>query len=781
MARHTYVLVAFAGFWSVLPVAAAATSVTEDAFSGVTEPIEDYRVPSFALSDLLGRRRRSELAAALASTGLIAVTGMGSSVDGAGQLEVESSRSTALSGLCRCVSDNAASLLAVEGADRAILKDFSRTSIATATSGKTPLPLPAKGIDAACGTHGLSGAMEDIRDLTAEASRAFVTALDGLFGEAFLTSLEANDPVEKGDEQQLILMQSIIDNGFEQKYSSLKSIVGGARHLEHFHVYSKGEEHSEPVHNGVEDGNTVLDLHTDAGLFLSFIPALSCESNKRQNDESFLISVPASDGTTRLSKLKRAIFPTDSVAIMLGIGAEKWLNTPRDVYGNSGVALKATRHAVRMNSGEARAWYGMMHLVPDNAIVQKSPSPKTFADMRKSMASSSKRADQRRFGDLDEKDARSEDVAIGCGIIQSSSISSYPDSFSSPIQEQRGRRRRLQMVGDASECNNRTNFYCWMSCLEIPDAPNAAARIEEGQALYCLEPSTLAASGDRVDVAVKQCNIAGVSGAAMNEACIGSWQEKVPSVPNQKVYFDQSVDEISNETHHKFENMHTGDEPYCYGATSMYMRGFQWAGTTCVVYLFPSWVLSTAGKFAGACIGTIVLSASLEGVIHSRRRVLADISPGWTRLAASAGLYGLQLTTGYLVMLLVMTYSGPLFICVILGLMLGHSFFNYQSLVSSKKDAPIPEGCTPCCQNDLGLNKHDQQEKSSGRTGNATDHSGATEGAEKTLSGTCCGNSTENDDACEVAKKEPVTSSCCSGGMDKFLDECDIEASISSK
>ena len=59
-------------------------------------------------------------------------------------------------------------------------------------------------------------------------------------------------------------------------------------------------------------------------------------------------------------------------------------------------------------------------------------------------------------------------------------------------------------------------------------------------------------------------------------------------------------------------------------------------------------------------------------------------------------LFGLNLVLGYLAMLVAMTYSIELFICVVIGLMLGHFIFNTKSVVGESID--------PCCasQNQQG-------------------------------------------------------------------------------
>ena len=63
-------------------------------------------------------------------------------------------------------------------------------------------------------------------------------------------------------------------------------------------------------------------------------------------------------------------------------------------------------------------------------------------------------------------------------------------------------------------------------------------------------------------------------------------------------------------------------------------------------------------------------------------------------------------------MLVVMTYSGPLFLCIVLGLAGGHALFNAKALLKADNEngtgdgsGLVPEGITPCCQNDLGVVK----------------------------------------------------------------------------
>jgi Ctr copper transporter family len=326
--------------------------------------------------------------------------------------------------------------------------------------------------------------------------------------------------------------------------------------------------------------------------------------------------------------------------------------------------------------------------------------------MRKAMVLST--ASTRTFSASQDGESHSDSMAIGCGV--SSSIGSARHGIT------RINRRRLEMVADASVCNNVTNFFCWMSCLDIPEASKAVGYITEGNSLYCLDPATLAKSGNRVSSAQEKCNSAdGIVGGAHNDACIGSWQPTAPGVPFQEVKLADPSALVA-------------DTAFCYGGTSMYMDGFHWTDPTCVIYLFPTWILNSARSLVGACVGTILFAIALEAVIWKRRSVIPAFPAGWKRLGVSTLFYGVQLTMGYLLMLVVMIYSGPLFFSVIVGLMGGHALFNAGGIKPHKRKSSdeyiqreqdtdkndnssdglersdsrglqASEGITPCCQN----------------------------------------------------------------------------------
>lgn len=227
-----------------------------------------------------------------------------------------------------------------------------------------------------------------------------------------------------------------------------------------------------------------------------------------------------------------------------------------------------------------------------------------------------------------------------------------------------------------------------------------------------------------MSAAVDACTEIGVVGLAMNEACVGSWQTTAEGVTAQQVRVDISQEDL--------------EEPWCYGGTSMYMDGFQWIDTTCVIYLFPAWVLSAPGTLAAACIGTLAFGIALEGVIFARRRTVQSMTSGWRQLGVSTLMYGVQLTMGYMLMLVVMTYSGPLFLCVVVGLMAGHFVFN-SKLFKDKKVAEQSNKKTDgdCCGGTGGMESASSSDDCCGGTGRMDSASSSDDN--------CCGQKVSTD------------------------------------
>jgi hypothetical protein len=700
-ATIAFIIIAF----SVTTVAATVNTYTH------THHNKEHSIPTFSISDL--RRlsllsnnnnsndkiaRSDEFREALSTTGLLAVR-----LDDDDDYDQDNNnnnnnmeeyysrdRRTALDGLCSCIDHP--NFVKLDQTHELILSKSTtkRTSVATATVGLDhPLPLP-NGLEETCGVE-IVHAMEGLRDVVATVSKVFISALDTtILGVGEKTTTTTTTLLR--DEQRV------------KSYKSITDIVSAANHLEHFHVYTnnkeedgKGKEettHNDDNNNNINN-NVAWDWHTDAGLFLVFVPAWDCNNNNNDSnsiDESFYYR-DGRDGTPI-----RAKFDGGRTAIvMLGQGAQDWLNLPSSssssVVSNKQAAplLKATSHSVRWADNnnnnnnnnndtsspsyfmeqqhqqpqpQRRAWYGMMHLVPETAMIYGA---KTLREVKQTLSlSHQKKNDYQPSSSHSDIDAG---ISLGCGNVLPSSTSlvsqqdaeDYFVAGQQPNTNSHISRRRLSDHQDPSMCNNVTNFFCWMTCMDVPEPDQAGLYIDAGYSLYCLDESVLGKTGN-VSAAHEPCI------DIHDKACKGEWEKTVEGVPAANINITSNPSDVVY--------------PFCYGGTTMYMEGFQWIqSSTCVVLLFPSWVLNSSWKYILAVIVTFLFALGLEKFIQQRRKVMAYMESGTNRLFVSAVFYGIQLSVGYLLMLIIMIYSFALFMAVILGLVSGHILFNAKDAI----------------------------------------------------------------------------------------------------
>eukprot|EP00536_Pseudo-nitzschia_multiseries_P007988 jgi/Psemu1/66314/estExt_Genemark1.C_1940036 len=664
-------------------------------------------------------------------------------------------RRVAMDGLCSCIDHP--EFLDLEQTHQLTLADSTtntntntntntlrRTSIATATVGLDhPLSLP-KGLEDTCGHHVVE-AMEGLRDVVSSVSRVFVSALDS----ALVVVSDAHDAHDAYDAYAPPPPPPpLLRDRNGKSYKSMSEIIRSANHLEHFHVYTntngeqkkkKKKTQNPPPSSSSSSSSSSLsetdadtetetetvawDWHTDAGLFLVFVPAWDCNNENENVDESFYYR-DSSDGTPI-----RARFDGDRTAIvMLGQGAQDWLDLPvlsksmsrsqsrsqsrslqhqkPNKHKQQPLLLKATSHSVRWSnepksSNEAssvlpppsspqpplqlqqqqqrRAWYGMMHLVPETAMIYGG---KTLKEVKESLSLSQK-IETNYDPSLPSSSPTplSAGVSLGCGDAPPSRLPSHQrDADDDAVVDAaaaafRSKRRRHLQMQDPSMCNNVTNFFCWMTCMDIPKVDQADIYVDAGYSLYCVDEAIMAASSDNNNNNNNN-NIAKAHEACEkihNPACKGAWEKTVDGVPSAEIN-TTAIDDRNNEIEI--------DYPFCYGGTTMYMDGFQWIqSSTCVILLVPSWVLNTASKYAAAVIGTVLLAIGLEKFIQQRRKTMAYMESGTKRLIVSGAFYGVQLTIGYLLMLVIMIYSGVLFLAVILGLVVGHVMFNAKDAI----------------------------------------------------------------------------------------------------
>jgi len=226
-----------------------------------------------------------------------------------------------------------------------------------------------------------------------------------------------------------------------------------------------------------------------------------------------------------------------------------------------------------------------------------------------------------------------------------------------------------------------------MICQPIPEQEtpshnnnNHNQQQQQQQDLHCLDPAIYDQTGSLED-AVNACRdpITGAIGGAMEDSCMGVWVN----------------------TQQQQQQDPTQDLPYCYGATSMLMQGFEWDSKICIVYLFSKFTLTSKQAMIGACFITVALGILLETILYARRRAIQSTTHKLKKIAYSTFYYSLQLTLGYALMLIIMTYHGPLVLSVILGIVSGHFLIQYTTYKTD--NISIPDGSTPCCQNDLNV------------------------------------------------------------------------------
>ena len=357
-----------------------------------------------------------------------------------------------------------------------------------------------------------------------------------------------------------VFVQKLDNEKIDKSQHSYREILSDANHLEHFHVYTKQpNEQSEGGDNSndssqkdtveVEDlmqtngrgsrnlrsekRTSTFDYHTDAGFFLSFVPAMDCRSYTTDTSSFFL-----------QGQEEPVRFEDDEVVIMMGAGAQYWLPKSHQF------PFLAASHALRLLPDTHRSWYGKMHLLP-TSMTSSSPALSTFQ--------------------LQDYDAHVPSSPVdGCGTT-----SDVVYDESSVVSKQS--RRRLQHVNSPANCNNVTNFFCWYQCINIPDSEHAEDYVYDGYSLYCLDPGLLS-SDNPIPDAVDKCK----GGYVHNSNCQGSWQETDKTVPGYKLPYEvkkkeQLDKELGNSTSSaiSYPNPITGDK-YCYGGTSMYMDGFTW-------------------------------------------------------------------------------------------------------------------------------------------------------------------------------------------------------------
>ncbi|KAF4669344.1 hypothetical protein FOZ61_004378 [Perkinsus olseni] len=142
----------------------------------------------------------------------------------------------------------------------------------------------------------------------------------------------------------------------------------------------------------------------------------------------------------------------------------------------------------------------------------------------------------------------------------------------------------------------------------------------------------------------------------------------------------------------------TEDEPFCESSTNMIMSGFQflWSrNRQCIILFFPGIVLDTPSKFFLGVVAVFFLGLVAEATMRLRKRVECALGAARSSVRGKLtliGLFSINLILAYMAMLVAMTYSGELFLTVILGVAVGRILLAGDERGDYRSDA-----ADPCC------------------------------------------------------------------------------------
>ena len=509
----------------------------------------------------------------------------------------------------------------------------------TSSSAAAEIKLPDGSSRRSLGARTVNGVASPLDDCDglADATAALRALVDGSTNKL----LHALQPLQSGP-------SALLAAG-GRSYASLSAVARDGEQLEHFHAYRPPADASytssafESAASPPPPSLPAVPLHTDAGLFIAIVPALHLRYSSQTGEY-----IPIKDANGRRDGfyvqtwegLEARVDPLDesqSVVFVIGDGWAQWLNPSMTS------PLRPAPHGMVMrhdnnDDGIVRVWYGRMYLPPPDAV--QHPTGLPFGAWRQHHASHPSDAFSNASSTLVEA---SDHLPSGCG----------------------GGRRYLQTTGVPNCLAN--EVWCWHQCIDVSNLP---------------------------------CTTSAVCWRTLDDSI---WQPEDPHCASceTRCLAPPPPPSSGSSPSTSPAALIADDEPFCTGiGTDMHMSGFAFHKTDCIILLFHGWKLDSPLAFTLGCLGTFALGILTELLTWGRRHIIASSKrlrrkPGAYR-AAMGLAFTVQVTLGYFLMLLAMTYQAEIFIAVCAGLGVGHVLFNVMSPVAESTDACCVEAvCAP--------------------------------------------------------------------------------------
>jgi len=244
---------------------------------------------------------------------------------------------------------------------------------------------------------------------------------------------------------------------------------------------------------------------------------------------------------------------------------------------------------------------------------------------------------------------------------------------------------REQMIRST---NNKTEESLYLGCSGEMMARDLGSVKCEGDSIYCWHRCM---APTEYDITAEEC-----LSQDLQLLCVDA-NFQISDGNSHGDYFLGCADPTGGQQQQQQQATSLDNSDFCRGnlGTVMYMDAFHWSfkgGFPCINLFFASWTLDTKVKFLLGMLGVICFAMSVEGVSRLRRVVAhrAQKSAPEERGRYSlyqTSLHGLHALSGYLLMLVTMTYSWELILSVIVGLMIGFFLFSDATRTTS----------SPCC------------------------------------------------------------------------------------